>query len=211
MDKSRSSARGVVGHVSKTDPRFFLVVDLEATTSDDGSLPPDEMECIEIGAVIVDAATLEPVDEYQSFVRPVRHPKLLPFCTQLTTIEQAMVDGAPLFPEAFAALQRKLAGRHPVVFASWGRYDRLQLQRDCLYHRVPFHLAPHWNVKVGFSEAQQLSKKLGLGQAVKHCGLTFAGTVHRGIDDARNIARLLPWVVGPKARHLVRPGAEAER
>ena len=185
--------------------RHFLVVDLEATTSDDGTLPPDEMETIEIGAVIVSAATLDVVDEFQSFVRPVRHPKLLPFCTTLTSITQAMVDDAPLFPEAFAALQAKLAGRYPVVFASWGRYDRLQLQRDCIHHRVPFHLAPHWNAKVAFSEAQNLPKKLGLSQAVRHCGLSFEGTAHRGIDDARNIARLLPWIVGPKALQTVTP------
>ena len=192
----------------KPDVRYYLVVDLEATTSDDGSLPPEQMETIEIGAVIVSAATLEVVDEFQSFVRPVRHPQLLPFCTTLTSITQAMVDGAPLFPEAFGALQAKLAGRYPVIFASWGRYDRLQLQRDCIQHRVPFHLAPHWNVKVAFSEAQQLKKKLGLSQAVKHCGLSFEGTAHRGIDDARNIARLLPWIVGPNALHRVDPTAE---
>jgi inhibitor of KinA sporulation pathway (predicted exonuclease) len=61
------------------DPRFYLVIDLEATTSDDGSLPPDEMETIEIGAVLADARTLAVVDEFQSFVRPVRRPRLLPF------------------------------------------------------------------------------------------------------------------------------------
>jgi len=185
--------------------RYYLVVDLEATTSDDRSLPPDEMETIEIGAVIVSAATLEPVDEFQSFVRPVRHPKLLPFCTQLTTIEQAMVDGAPLFPEAFAALQAKLAGRYPVIFGSWGRWDRKQFQRDCTHHRAPFHLAPHWNVKLGFSQAQRLPKKLGMAQALAHCGLSLDGTHHRGIDDARNIARMLPWIVGPKALQTVTP------
>ncbi len=180
-----------------TDPRFYLVVDLEATTSDDGSLPSEQMETIEIGAVVVNAATLEPVDEYQSFVRPVRHPELLPFCTRLTSITQAMVDAAPPFPDAFAALQAKLAGRYPVLFASWGRYDRLQLQRDCILHRIPFHLAPHWNVKRAFSEAQaRPRKKLGMAEALKHCGLPLEGTHHRGIDDARNIARLLPWSLG---------------
>ena len=192
----------------KPTVRYYLVVDLEATTSDDGSLPPEQMETIEIGAVIVSAATLEVVDEFQSFVRPVRHPKLQPFCTELTSITQDTVDAAPGFPAAFAALQAKLAGRHPVIFASWGRYDRLQLQRDCAFHHVPFHLAPHWNVKVAFTEAQKLRKKLGMAQALKHCGLPLLGMHHRGIDDARNIARLLPWIVGPKALHRVDPTAE---
>jgi len=60
------------------NPAQFLVIDLEATTSDDGSLPPNEMETIEIGAVLVNAKSLLPVDEFQTFDRPVRHPQLLP-------------------------------------------------------------------------------------------------------------------------------------
>ena len=31
---------------------------------------------------------------------------------------------------------------------------------------------------------------------MKMAGLQFEGTAHRGIDDARNIARLLPLIVG---------------
>jgi inhibitor of KinA sporulation pathway (predicted exonuclease) len=38
-----------------TIPRYCLVIDREATTSDDGSLPPERTETIEIGAVLADA------------------------------------------------------------------------------------------------------------------------------------------------------------
>ena len=34
--------------------------------------------------------------------------------------------------------------------------------------------------------------------ALQMCGLPIEGTHHRGIDDARNIARMLPWIVDPK-------------
>ena len=190
------------------DLRFYLVIDLEATTSDDGSLPPEQMETIEIGAVLVDARTLEPVDEFQSFVRPVRHPKLLPFCTKLTGITQAMVDGAPLFPEAFVALRAKLIDhRHPLLFCSWGRYDRIQLERDCALHGIPNNMPEHINLKTRFTDVQGIKKRLGMAQALKHCGLPLEGTHHRGIDDARNIARLLPWIVGTKAIQPVDPTA----
>ena len=187
-----------------TDPRFYLVIDLEATTSDDGSLPPEQMETIEVGAVLVDARTLAPIDEFQSFVRPIRRPRLHPFCTKLTGITQAMVDGAPLFPEAFSKLRARLIDhRHPLVFASWGRYDRIQLERDCGLHGIPNNMPAHVNLKTRFSEVQGLKKKLGMAQALKHCGLPLEGRHHRGIDDARNIARLLPWIVGSKALHPV--------
>jgi inhibitor of KinA sporulation pathway (predicted exonuclease) len=182
------------------EPRFYLVVDLEATTSDDGSLPPDEMETIEIGAVLVDARTLEPVDEFQSFVRPIRHPVLNPFTVKLTGIEQRMVTDAPLFPEAFAALRAKLIDhRHPLVFASWGRYDAIQFARDCALHSIVNNLPEHRNLKTSFSDRQGLRKTLGMAGALKRCGLPLVGAHHRGIDDARNIARMLPWIVGERS------------
>ncbi|MEN9576703.1 MAG: hypothetical protein RL514_4558 [Verrucomicrobiota bacterium] len=56
------------------------------------------MEIIEIGAVAVRAEDGVPLAEFQSFVRPVRHPRLTPFCTQLTSIQQTDVDGAPRSP-----------------------------------------------------------------------------------------------------------------
>jgi inhibitor of KinA sporulation pathway (predicted exonuclease) len=180
-----------------TDPRFYLVIDLEATTSGDGSLPPEHMETIEIGAVLADAQSLAIVNEFQSFVRPVRHPKLLPFVTKLTGITQAMVDAAPLFPEAFAALRAQLIDhRHPLVFGSWGRYDRIQFARDCTLHGVPNNMPPHLNLKTEFTNVQGLKKKPGMAEALKLCDLNLEGVHHRGIDDARNIARMLPWIVG---------------
>ena len=36
---------------------YFLIVDLEATCSNDGSIPREEMEIIEIGAVMLNRST----------------------------------------------------------------------------------------------------------------------------------------------------------
>ena len=35
-----------------------------------------------------------------------------------------------------------------------------------------------------------------MGQALRRLGLRFEGPPHRGIDDARNIVRLLPYALG---------------
>jgi len=183
----------------RANVKAYLVVDLEATTSNDDSLPKDEMETIEIGAVLVDAHTLEPMGEFQSFVRPVRHPVLTPFCTELTQISQAMVDGAPLFPEALTALcSHTLGERTGVVFASWGKYDMTQLQRDCALHRIPYPMPEHLNLKEELSLVHGQKKRFGMARALAFLGLPLEGTHHRGIDDARNIARMLPWIVGGK-------------
>lgn len=179
-----------------TLPPFLLVVDLEATCDSGERIPRHEKETIEIGAVLVDSASLEPVDELGTFVRPVRHPVLTRFCTELTTITQRDVEDAPPFPEAIERVRSWLAGR-PILLCSWGDYDKNQLAQDARYHRValPFGDA-HLNLKKRFSESLGLPKMLGVSGALRHVGLELRGTHHRGIDDVRNIARLLPWVFG---------------
>jgi len=121
--------------------KHYLVIDLEATT-DDGDdeqrvVPRDEMETIEIGAVLVCASPLEV--EFQSFVRPVRHPTLSVFCKELTGIPQDMIAGAPAFPEAMEALrQAMLVGRWRVVWGSWGLFDDTHLRRDCAHPSIDY-------------------------------------------------------------------------
>lgn len=179
-------------------PRHCLVIDFEATCADDGAIPRDRMEIIEIGAVMVDWATLRALDEFQCFVRPVRYPRLTAFCTGLTGIVQADVDAAPGFAEAAAAMAAWLRGYPDRAWCSWGDYDRKQLQQDCRFHGVGSPMdAPHFNLKPLFAQRQGLSRAPGLAQAVRLAGLSFQGNHHRGIDDARNIARLLPFALGP--------------
>jgi 3'-5' exoribonuclease 1 len=175
---------------------FYLVIDLEATCDDRGAVPRHEMEIIEIGAVLARASTLDPVDEFQTFIRPVRHPVLTPFCTELTSIAQSDVAGAPRFPEAIDALRRFL-GDCDALFCSWGDYDRNQFDQDARYHRVtlPFR-GRHLNLKKRFSAELGTTRRFGMAGALRRVGLHLVGTHHRGIDDARNITRLLPWCLG---------------
>ena len=177
------------------EPEFFLVVDFEATCSRDSVVPRDEMEIIEIGAVRQSTRTFEIEAEYQAFVRPQRHPVLTDFCRELTTITQADVDRAKTFPEIVLEVQDWLEGAGTFVFCSWGAYDRRQVEQDATYHKVnsPFG-DEHVNVKARFAESIGARKPMGLGAALKRIGLDFEGTPHRGIDDARNIARIVRQV-----------------
>jgi len=59
----------------------YLIVDLEATCSNDNSIERAHMEIIEIGAVMIQGQTLEVIDEFQTFIKPVRTPKLTAFCS----------------------------------------------------------------------------------------------------------------------------------
>jgi len=145
----------------------YLVIDLEATCCDSGTIPQGEMEIIEIGAVVADARSLQPVDEFGAFVRPVRHPILTEFCTALTSITQQQVDTANGFPDVLDQLVR-WAAKHPnAVFSSWGEYDRKQLARDCSFHRVRYPFEDHVNLKRLFAKAMGLRKPEGMAPALR--------------------------------------------
>jgi inhibitor of KinA sporulation pathway (predicted exonuclease) len=47
------------------------------------------------------------------------------------------------------------------------------------------------NLKAEFSRHFGLKKKLGISAALRHLGLQFDGSPHRGIDDAKNVARIV--------------------
>lgn len=173
---------------------YYLVIDFEATCCDQGTIPREETEIIEVGAVMVDVEELSPVDEFASFIRPVRHPQLTKFCTDLTSITQPQVDDAPGFADVISALSGWAAGFPGHLFCSWGDYDRNQLRRECQQHDVAYPFGDeHMNVKRQFAERRGLGKGVGMAEALKLMGVPLDGTHHRGIDDARNIAKLLPY------------------
>ncbi|WP_309741827.1 3'-5' exonuclease [Chamaesiphon sp. OTE_20_metabat_361] len=182
-----------------TKYQHILVVDLEATCCDLQSIPRHQMETIEIGAVMVATESLEIVDEFQTFIKPLRHPILTEFCRQLTSITQSQVDTAPTFPDAIKLWQPWLAKFDKTIFGSWGDYDRKQLQQDSKYHRIdlPYPVSSnHVNLKEIFSTTQRLNKRHGMAQALNLAQIELTGTHHRGIDDARNISKLLPYILG---------------
>ena len=106
--------------------KYFLIIDVEATCCKDNSFPVNEMEMIEIGAVLICADSLTKLDEFSTFIQPQRHPKLTDFCTNLTSITQHNVDHAPYYPEAINTFQNWLGNYHNYLFCSWGEYGKQQ-------------------------------------------------------------------------------------
>ncbi len=174
---------------------YFLVIDLEATCSDDNSIPRHETEIIEIGAVMLNRSTWEMESEYQQFIKPTRHPILTDFCTELTTIKQTDVENAATFPEAIISFKEWKSKFSHYTFCSWGNYDKRQFTQDCKFHQIPYPFTPeHINVKKQFSDYLGVSKAFGMAGALEKLGLELMGTHHRGIDDARNIAKILRYM-----------------
>ncbi len=174
--------------------RQLLIVDLEATCWQGGRHRPEEMEIIEIGALLVDPDEQARPREFQSFVRPQKHPRLSRFCRQLTGIRQADIGGAKLYPEVQADFLEWIGDPAAVRFGSWGDYDRKQFARDCTRHEILYPFADdHFNIKAYVAGRLQCSSA-GLAQILGRLGLRFEGNHHRGLDDARNIWRILARV-----------------
>lgn len=175
----------------------WLVIDLEATT-EDGGWPLAEMEIIEIGVTLVNQDGRE-LDHFERFVRPLRRPLLTTFCRELTHISQVNIDNAAPLTTVWPQFERWLSHHLPRVggWASWGEYDRRQLEQEWQQQQLTSALStlPHVNLKQRFIEARKLQRPLGLNSALQLAGMQFNGQQHRALVDARNTARLLPLIL----------------
>ena len=191
----------------------FVVLDFEATCEQGRRIADPEV--IEFPMVLVDARTAQPVAEFQRYVQPVRHPTLSDFCTELTGITQAMVEGKSTFPavyrEALEFLARAGLGDAPplrsyciVTCGDWDLKVMLpaqlaisgqlglpaSFQRWCnlkkLMERLNIAASPSSSQRAGRGRAPS-----GMPEMLRVMGLPLQGRHHSGIDDCRNIAAVL--------------------
>ncbi len=167
----------------------YIVLDLEATCWEGKKLHPNEI--IEIGAVCIDEQG-NTLSEFNAFVKPKLGTTLSEFCTQLTSITQNQVDNAEHFPQVLANFQKWIASFEDDCFlCSWGFYDKKQFEQDCRLHQLPSDwLKNHISIKHQYAEFNNLRKPVGMKYALKLENIPLEGTHHRGIDDAKNIAKI---------------------
>lgn len=174
---------------------MILVIDIEATCADDGSIPSEEMEIIELGAVWATSGG-EVIETMRRFVRPIERPQLTSFCSSLTHIKQASIDAAPSWAIVAAELT-EFCRLHPgKCWGSWGAFDANQIQRESVRHAIadPLPGLFHINLKASFAKIRKI-KQVGMATALQIAGLELEGEHHRALSDARNIARLLPLIL----------------
>lgn len=173
----------------------IIVIDLECTCWDDehGNYNrPDKQksEIIEIGVAAIDTKKEEITETESIMVRPISST-VSKFCTKLTGHTQKDVEQGISLEDACKILKKKYKVNNR-VWASWGDYDRVQFDRDCSYKlvKVPFNRR-HINAKTLFALRNRLDFELPVGLALEKLNMSFEGRQHRGVDDAKNIARIL--------------------
>ena len=181
----------------------MIVIDVESTCWEEKT--PNrlqESEIIEIGICVIDLLSFSIEDSQGIFVLP-QNSILSPFCTNLTTITQKMLDDNGIaFSEACSLLRNKYNTNNR-LWLSWGDYDRRRVERQCgkPCYQAKYPFGPtHLNVKNLFAIELGLSREVGMIGALELLGIKLEGTHHRGMDDARNIAKI--------ACELLKPGRE---
>jgi len=178
----------------------LVILDFEATCKP--GPPPDPQEIIEFPSVLLDLREGRIVDEFTSFVRPVHHPTLSDFCTELTSITEEELADAPTFVQVLDLHTKWLLGHNllgperPGIIVTCGDWDLgKMLPAQCHTSGVPIDSLPsiyrRWiNIKKTFGASLCTTKVFGMPSMLRNLGLELLGHHHRGIDDCRNIARI---------------------
>lgn len=165
----------------------FIVYDLEATCwpNRPASL---RQETIEVGAYKLNGHG-EHIGTFQTFVRPIVHPMLSPFCKELTSITQVNVNQAPKFEEVYEDFLDFIGyyDDEEYLLCAWGTFDAQQFRRDCRLHKLNDEWVEHSiDMRKQYQTFNRLKKPRGLAKAVRAEGYEWVGDMHRAIDDARN-------------------------
>lgn len=188
---------------------YYVVLDFEATCDDRN--PPEPQEVIEYPSVLLCGRTFNVIDEFSSFVRPIHHRILTPFCMELTGITQEDVDRAPPFLDVYRQHLDWLRSHDLqvsndedgsrfsfIIGGDWDFRSMLPVQFKAADPPVDFvpHAFRRWiNIKPIFAVIKGKSKAPGMAGMLRDLGLELIGRHHRGIDDCRNIARIVQALV----------------
>jgi inhibitor of KinA sporulation pathway (predicted exonuclease) len=188
--------------------RYICILDFEATCWNDngngngngnGNKYKSQIEIIEFPSILykLEKNKLEKIGEFHEYVKPIIHPILSEFCTELTGIKQETVDKADIFPNVFNRHYKWLSSSVPnleeLTFLTCGAWDlKIQLPRELNNKNVKMNkIYSHFiNIKDEFEYFYKV-KALGMDGMLKYLKMSLDGKHHSGIDDCRNISKIL--------------------
>ena len=172
--------------------KYYAVLDFECTCDGEWEFPN---EIIEFPVLFLHPKTLETEFVFRRFVRPTENPVILPYCTELTGIQQSDVDEACELETVLEEFQDFLDENElDILLVTDGPWDVEKfLVRECRRKGLPL---PRWclkwlDIRRRFQNAMSLDKWLNIEGMLCTLGMEFDGRQHSGIDDARNISRIL--------------------
>jgi inhibitor of KinA sporulation pathway (predicted exonuclease) len=173
-------------------PLRIAIIDLECTCDDKILFQTEDYEIIEVGVSLCELSIddLKIIDSMQIYVKPLVRPILTTFCTELTGIKQTTVDQSNILADALPIVDKWMNENNVEVWGSWGN-DRKQFIIECRLKSLvnPMEKIHHFDIKRIFSEL--FGWRVGMTRAMQLRGVVSEGRLHSGVDDARNVARLV--------------------
>lgn len=191
-------------------PHYYAVIDFECTCWQAGDEEKKAHEIIEFPAVFMNSKTLEIEFEFHEYVRPTENPILTPFCVELTGISQATVDAADDLEAVLSTFDDFLKENKIDSFTACtdGPWDFSQFLAPEVTRKslaVPKWARKWIDIRRRFQYTFQLTKWIGVSDMLVLLNMEFEGREHSGIDDARNIARIVKAVHKQRGKGHLKP------
>lgn len=168
-----------------------IIFDTEYTTWEGAqerawSGPNEYKEIVQIGGVSIDGKTLEELDSFSVFVRPLKNPILSGYFTDLTGIMQTQIDGGGI--DFQSALAKFFQWSRGVDLYSFGT-DAQVLEENCRLCKIDFPFAPlrFYDVREVFQKFGIPAQKYTSGRIVEAFGKTVTRRPHNALHDALTI------------------------
>ncbi len=180
-----------------------LFIDFEFTMPDRNSRRRGfYQEIIEAGAVLVENSKV--VEQFSSYVRPMRFPVLTDRCRSFLNISQEQVNSGISFKDLAERL-KSLGGSKNCQVVTWGNMDMKVLQHNCQQASVPFPLpGKQIDLSMEYKRFFGDQNQTGLWKAVQEYGREGTGKHHRALDDALTTYHIYKLVEKDK-QYLRRP------
>jgi len=153
-------------------------------------------------------------NEFQSFVKPEKHPYLTGFCIGLTGITQEIVDNAPKFLDVLNSFEQWMEKNNLIKdgeilesssfsLVTWSNSDiQAMLASQCKREKIklPSYFHKWIDLRDCFEKRYQADgnrtvNRDGLRGAFRELGLNWTGRLHSGIDDARNTVKVVQRMI----------------
>ena len=187
------------------NPKYLLILDFEANCSNNNTR---DHEICEFPVVLLDIETKTIVDEFRTFVKPVKIPKISNFIHKLTGITDKDIATGVTWTEAINLFNDFII-KHDctsqnstiVTCGNWDLFTMFPRQctitntKSMIPNRVKNLFSQWTNVKVVYSDFKKYTKLYGMARMLDDIGLKLIGRHHSGIDDCRNITEICIYLL----------------
>lgn len=188
---------------------YICVLDFEATCDENMKALNMDHEIIEFPSVLLKYKNnkIERIGEIQMFCKPKNNPTLTNFCKELTGITQDKIDNGILFPEALCKHLNWLQLSIPdfdkvylderVIILTCGRWDLESMipkeYKNWNLNKNEIHdiYRKFVNIKEEYKYFYKKPNVYGMKFMLNDLNISLDGKHHSGIDDCRNIAKIV--------------------